>query len=130
RGLLTEESPLKFDTALALFEAHVDTEVLKERLRLHRGSVRTPAMFAYELFARAAEVQAHIVLPEGHDDRILRAASTLLARGIVRLTVLGNEESVRKRSGELGLALDAATVIDPVTSPLREQFAVEYQRLR
>ncbi|MFC5338021.1 phosphate acetyltransferase [Leucobacter denitrificans] len=130
RGLLTEESPLKFDTALALFEAHVDTETLKERLRLHKGSVRTPAMFTYELFARAAEVQAHIVLPEGHDDRVLRAASTLLARGVVKLTLLGDEESVRKRSSELGLALDAATVIDPTTSPLREQFAVEYQRLR
>lgn len=130
RGLLTEESPLKFDTALALFAEHVDIELLKQRLRLHRGSVRTPAMFAYELFARAAQAHAHIVLPEGHDDRILRAASTLLARGIVDLTVLGNEEAVRKRAGELGLALDTATVIDPLSSPMREEFAAEYQRLR
>ncbi|MGO3146324.1 MAG: phosphate acetyltransferase [Leucobacter sp.] len=130
RGLLTEESPRKFDTALALFHAHVDTQVLRDRLRLHRGSVRTPAMFTYELFARAAEVQAHIVLPEGHDDRVLRAVSTLLARGIVRLTVLGEEETVRKRAAELGLAINEATVIDPAASTLHEEFATEYQRLR
>jgi phosphate acetyltransferase len=130
RGLLTEESPAKFDTALALFAQHVDGATLRERLRLHRGGVRTPVMFAYELFARAAEADAHIVLPEGHDDRILRAASTLLARGTVRLTILGEEAAVRKRGGELGLTIDAAEVIDPATSPLRERFAAEYTRLR
>ena len=130
RGLLTEESPAKFDTALALFSAHVDTALLRERLRLHRGGIRTPVMFAYELFERAREADAHIVLPEGGDDRILRAASTLLARGVVRLTLLGVEAEVRQRGGELGLTIDAAEIIDPATSPLRETFAAEYARLR
>ncbi|WP_024356521.1 phosphate acetyltransferase [Leucobacter chironomi] len=130
RGLLTEESPAKFDTALALFDQHVDAAVLRERLRLHRGGVRTPVMFAYELFDRAAAANAHIVLPEGDDDRILRAASTLLARGTARLTILGDEAAVRKRGGELGLSIDAAEVIDPASSPLRERFADEYARLR
>ncbi|PRI11313.1 phosphate acetyltransferase [Leucobacter massiliensis] len=130
RGLLTEESPAKFDTVLALFAQHVDGGLLRERLRLHRGGVRTPVMFAYELFERAAEADARIVLPEGHDDRILRAASTLLARGTARLTILGDEAAVRKRGGELGLAIDAAQVIDPATSELRERFAAEYARLR
>ncbi len=130
RGLLTEESPTKFDTALALFAQHVDTTTLRERLRLHRGGVRTPVMFAYELFARAAAAGSHIVLPEGHDDRILRAASTLLARGTARLTLLGDAAAIRKRGGELGLTLDAAEIIDPLTSPERERFAAEYARLR
>lgn len=130
RGLLTEESPVKFDTALALFHEHVDTRDLRERLRLHRGSVRTPAMFAYELFSRAAQADAHIVLPEGSDDRILRATSTLLARGVARLTLLGEESAIRKRGAELGLAIEGAAVIDPATSPLREEFAAEYAKLR
>lgn len=130
RGLLTAESPVKFDTALALFEEHVDTRDLRERLRLHRGSVRTPAMFAYDLFARAAKADAHIVLPEGHDDRILRATSTLLARGVARLTLLGEESAIRKRGAELGLAIEGAAVIDPETSPLLGQFAAEYAKLR
>ena len=73
--------------------------------------LRTPIMFAYELFERAARANAHIVLPEGSDDRILRAASTLLARGTVRLTILGVEAEVRARGVELGLTLDGAAVI-------------------
>ncbi|WP_307866596.1 phosphate acetyltransferase [Leucobacter chromiisoli] len=130
RGLLSEESPAKFDTALALFAEHVDTSLLRKRLQLHRGGTRTPIMFAYELFERAAAADAHIVLPEGEDDRILRAASTLLARRTARLTILGEESAVRKRGAELGLDLGDAQVVDPAASPLREHFAEEYARLR
>lgn len=130
RGLLTGESPAKFDTAISLFMTHVETDVLRERLRLHRGGVLTPVMFAYELFDRAAQANAHIVLPEGEDDRILRAASTLLSRGTVQLTILGDEAQVRKRGSELGLSIEGAQVADPATSPLREAFAAEFTRIR
>src|SRR5699024_5034019 len=120
-----------FDTALSLFDTHVNVEQLKELINVdHGSSVRTPTMFSYELFDRAAEADAHIVLPEGGDDRILRAASTLLARKIARLTILGNEAHVRKRAGELGLALEDADIIDPAGSPRLEGFAEEYARLR
>lgn len=130
RGLLSPDSPRKFDTALALFESNVDTAALSSRLQLHSGDVVTPLMFSYELFERARAANAHIVLPEGSDDRILRAASTLLARGVARLTLLGAEAEVRQRAAELGLDLAQAAVIDPHTSELRERFAEEYARLR
>ena len=130
RGLLSPESPRKFDTALALFDEHVDAGELSSRLQLHAGDVVTPLMFSYELFERARAADAHIVLPEGGDDRILRAASTLLARGVARLTLLGAEADVRQRASELGLDLTEAAVIDPATSELRERFAAEYARLR
>lgn len=130
RGLLTAEAPGRIDAAIGLVRDHVDIEALRRLLSVHRSGVRTPTMFSYELFERAAEANAHIVLPEGEDDRVLRAASTLLARGTARLTILGDELAVRERGAELGLALGAAAVIDPRTSPLREQFAAEYARLR
>lgn len=130
RGVLTPDSRRKIDTVLALFREHVDVFDLRSRLRVHTGGVVTPLMFAYELFERAATFQSHIVLPEGSDDRILRAASTLLLRGVVRLTILGQPASVRQRAAELGLDLDRADVIDPAESPLCEQFAEEYTRLR
>ncbi|WP_026139550.1 phosphate acetyltransferase [Leucobacter salsicius] len=129
-GLLSPDSPRKFDTALALFRAHVDTDELTSRLTLHTGGVITPTMFAYQLFERAASSRSHIVLPEASDDRILRAASSLLARDTVTLTLLGDESEIRRRGGELGLALDKAHIINPVDSPLRETFAAEYARLR
>ena len=131
RGLLTAEAAGRLETAIGLFREHVDVAALTELMRLHKGSVRTPTMFSYELFERAAAANAHIVLPEGSDDRVLRAAHTLLARGTVRLTILGEEKSVRSRAAELGLALDAAEILDPnARTPLREQFVAEYLRLR
>ncbi|MGD9606687.1 MAG: phosphate acetyltransferase [Leucobacter sp.] len=130
RALLSAQTPGRIDRVIGLFREHVDSALLRERMQLHRGGVRTPIMFAYELFERAAEADAHIVLPEGEDERILRAASILLARGTVRLTILGDEAEVRARAARLGLVIDSAEVVDPATSPLREGFVAEYARLR
>ncbi len=131
RGLLSVEAHGRLDAAIGLFRDHVDIEVLRGLLSLHRGSVRTPTMFSYELFERAAAANAHIVLPEGEDDRVLRAASTLLARGTARLTILGREGEVREHAATLGVSIDTATILDPAAdSPMREQFVAEYVRLR
>ena len=46
-------------------------------------------MFEYELIERARSDRRHIVLPEGDDERVLRAAEILLRRGVVDLTLLG-----------------------------------------
>ncbi|GIG30279.1 phosphate acetyltransferase [Cellulomonas marina] len=130
RGFLSKESQRKVDTALALFEQHVDGGALLAALEVPRPSVVTPLMFEYTLLDRARSDVQHIVLPEGNDDRVLRAASTLLQRGVARLTILGDEAAIRARATELGLALDDADVIDPHTSELLERFAEEYTRLR
>jgi phosphate acetyltransferase len=69
-------------------------------------------------------------LPEGDDDRILRAAGRLLQRGVADLTILGDESKVRARAAELGVDLAAATVLDPRTSPLVGEFAAQYAAMR
>lgn len=130
RGLLSPDTPSRLDLVAGLFREHVDMGVLRERMELYPGGVRTPIMFGYELFERAAAADAHIVLPEGQDDRILRAASTILARGTAKLTILGDEAEVLGRAGRLGLPLDGADVVDPLTSPMREEFIAELVRLR
>ncbi|WP_291757819.1 phosphate acetyltransferase [Cellulomonas sp. 73-145] len=130
RGRLSRDSQRKVDSALALFEQHVDGRALLAALDVPRVAVVTPLMFEYELLDRARNDRKHIVLPEGGDDRILRAASTLLQRGVADLTILGDEQSIRTRATELGLVLDAAQVIDPKDGELLERFAAEYTELR
>ena len=120
----------KIDTALALVAAHIDGAELAERIRVPASTVITPQMFSYRLLERARADRRHIVLPEATDDRILLAAGRLLSRGIVDLTLLGVEGAVRQRGAELGVDLDAARVIDPETSDLRDTFGAEYTRLR
>ena len=130
RGRLAAESPRKAELALSLFEKHVDAAVLQERLQVGPSDVVTPLMFERQLLDRARAARKRIVLPEGDDDRILRAAATLLQRDVCALTILGDPAAVRSRASELGLDLDAAEIVDPLHSPLRESFAEEYARLR
>jgi phosphate acetyltransferase len=130
RGRLAADSQRGYDTALALFETHVDGAELTRRLGLARPSVVTPLMFEYGLVERARADRRHIVLPEGDDDRILRAAATVLARGIADLTILGEEIEVRGRALELGLDLSGAQIISPFDAVLGGRFAEEYARLR
>ncbi len=70
------------------------------------------------------------MLPEGDDDRILHAASTLLARQVCELTILGEPAAIRSRATELGLDLEGAQLVSPFDPELREQFAEEYTRVR
>ena len=130
RGRLAADSQRKYDTALALFEQHVDAATLLRLLDVSRSDVVTPLMFEYDLLDRARSDQRHIVLPEGEDDRILRAASTLLRRGVARLTILGDEGEIRSRATELGLDISAAAILSTRDPQLRERFAEEYVRLR
>ncbi|MCH9721287.1 MAG: phosphate acetyltransferase [Actinomycetia bacterium] len=130
RGRVTANSESKIDTALHLMDRHVDIPDLLDRLAIPIPTVITPQMFAYQLMERARSDRKRIVLPEGADDRILQAAGRLLRRGIASLTILGVESEVRSRAAELGVDLSTATVIDPRTSELCEQFAEQYAEIR
>ena len=129
-GPITAGNERKIEAALGLFETHVDTPVLEERIQLVRSTVVTPVMFQYELIERAKQASAHLVLPEGTDDRVLEAADRLSRRKVCRLTLLGPEEAVRQRISELGLELGDVPVVDPATSPLFDGFAERYRELR
>jgi phosphate acetyltransferase len=130
RGRLAADSQRRYDTALALFEQNVATDELAEALGLARSTVVTPLMFEYELMERARSERRRIVLPEGDDDRILRAAATVLARGIADLVILGEEIEVRSRAIELGIDIRGAQVLSPFDAVHVDKFAREYERLR
>ncbi|BDZ53919.1 phosphate acetyltransferase [Agromyces marinus] len=130
RGKLAAESQRKHDTALALFERHVDGVELLDRLEVARTDVVTPLMFEYGLLAQARAARKHIVLPEGYDDRVLRAAATLLSRDVAELTILGEEIEVRSRAIGLGLDISRASVLSNHDPVLVYRFADEYRRRR
>jgi phosphate acetyltransferase len=129
-GRLRSDAPRKLDAALALFERCVDGPGLLARAAVSGSPVVTPLMFEYELIDRARADRRHIVLPEGTDERILRAAEFLLRRDVVDLTLLGEEDLVRGAASRLGLELDGAGIVDPRDEELRERFAQEYARRR
>ncbi|SDU87882.1 phosphate acetyltransferase [Jiangella alkaliphila] len=130
RGRLTYDATRKVQTALALFDRHVDADDLLDRLDVTRSDVVTPLMFEHDLVDRARASLRHIVLPEGTEERILRAADTVLRRGIADLTLLGPPSDVAAAADRIGVDIGAAQVVDPRESELRGRFAHEYARLR
>ncbi|MEZ0111976.1 phosphate acetyltransferase [Catenulispora sp. EB89] len=130
RGEITADHPGKVETALGAFARGVDTSALLNRLNVTRSVAVTPLMFQAQLLERARSQRRRIVLPEGSDDRILRAADIVARRGAADLLVLGEEEKVRARANALGLDLAGVRVVSPADSVLVEEFAHEYTRLR
>ncbi|GIJ54668.1 phosphate acetyltransferase [Virgisporangium aurantiacum] len=127
---LSAAYPRKVEAALGVFESYVDGGELSRVLDVSRSTRVTPMMFEYELLDRARADRRRVVLPEGTEERILRAADTLLRRGAADLTLLGDPDTVRRKARDLGLDLEAADVVDPVTSDLRDGFAEQYVELR
>ncbi|MCX4723666.1 phosphate acetyltransferase [Streptomyces sp. NPDC090052] len=129
-GRMDAATPRKAETALGLFERHVDTAELLDRLSVARSGRVTPMMFEHELLETARADRRRVVLPEGTEERVLRAADILLRRGVCDLTLLGDPETVRKKAADLGIDVSLADVTDPVTSELRQRFAEVYAKLR
>jgi phosphate acetyltransferase len=128
--LLTPENDRKIAAALGIFETHVDLAELESRISLVKSTRVTPMMFEYNLVEMAQKHRQHIVLPEGTEERILRASEILVRRGVAQLTLLGDPAEIRGTAGTLGLDLAGIEIIDPVTSAWREEFAQIYFALR
>ncbi len=130
RGRLDKDSPRKVATALTMFDERVDGELLLDRLEVARPQVVTPLMFEHQLLDLAVADRRHIVLPEGDDDRVLRAADIVMRRRIADLTILGETRAVAARAAMLGVDLTNARVLSPTDPELRERFAAEYHARR
>ncbi|HWU11904.1 MAG TPA: phosphate acetyltransferase [Streptomyces sp.] len=129
-GKLNAATPRKAETALGLFERHVDTGALLERISVARSGRVTPMMFEHELLEQARSDRRRVVLPEGTEERVLRAADVLLRRDVCDLTLLGDIDVIRKKAADLGIDLAETQIVDPQTSELRQNFAERYAALR
>jgi phosphate acetyltransferase len=132
RSYITADNRPKIDLSLELFEEFVDTAELESRISSIQPRGMTPRMFLYYIVERAKAQKQHIVLPEGNDPRILRAAEVLLSRDIVDLTLLGKPREVRTMIHEMGLeiALDRTPIIWPGESEQFEEYAETLLELR
>lgn len=129
-GKLNAATPRKAETALGLFERYVDTAGLLTRVQAPSSDRVTPMMFEHKLLEQARSDKRRVVLPEGTEERVLRAADVLLRRGVCDLTLLGPVEQIRKKAADLGVDLADSQLIDPQTSELRDAFAAKYAELR
>jgi len=130
RAVLLPENEQRIASALSLFEKYIDIGQLSEKISINRTEAVSPLMFEYEIFERARLNRKHIVLPEGTDDRILKATDILMKRNVVDITLLGNEEEIYKKAASLRLKLDGVNIIDPYDNDLIPEYASTYYKIR
>ncbi|MGS0683576.1 phosphate acetyltransferase [Nakamurella sp. GG22] len=130
RGRLSRDSQSKVDAALRVFTESVDIDALLAAINVAQSHVVTPLMFQYRVIERARADRRRVVLPEGEEERILRASATLLRLGVADLILLGDEDVIRSKSAAIGVDITGATIVSPNDPELVSRFAQEYTKLR
>jgi phosphate acetyltransferase len=72
---------------------------------------------------KAAQRKKTIILPESHDERVLRAAEFLTKEKIASIITLGDEEKIRADASKFGVDLQGIRIIDPDKSDKLSDFA-------
>jgi phosphate acetyltransferase len=127
---ISPDDDRKITQALAVFEKHVNVEKLSDRIINFKSTVVTPKMFEYELIQKAKAQKKHIVLPEGAEERILKASEILLRREVVDITLLGNIQTIQEKIARLGLRMESLIIVEPAASDLFEEYTDTYYELR
>ena len=132
KSRISADNPKKIQLAINTFERYVDVRALEEKLVSFKSEGITPHMFQYRLLQWARRERRHIVLCEGNDDRILRAAALLLHQDVVDLTILGNPDEISAAAKRLGISLPAGhlRIIDPVNSEHYADYVDTFYTLR
>ena len=77
-----------------------------------------------QIIARAKENKQRIVLPEGTEERTLKAADKVLADGVADLIIIGNKSEIEGLSAQWGLKnISKATIVDPENNPKKDFYA-------
>lgn len=132
RSHIYADNKQRIYTSIESFEKYVNLDELADKLVTFQPDGITPRMFQYNLVVRAKKNKKHIVLPEGNDERILRAAARLVAQDIVTLTILGEKNKVLQLAESVGIELDLSkiSILNPMESPKFEDYVDTLYELR
>ena len=110
--------------SLDTFDKHVNAEGLTNILTSYNSVKLTPSMFQYNLLQKARAHKKHIVLPEGDDERIIKAAARLQLLNIVDLTLLGDRATIQLKCDQIGSQLDLnnINILNPSNSIHNDTF--------
>jgi phosphate acetyltransferase len=118
--------------SLSTFDKYVHIDDFSNELIAYQPEGITPRMFQYNLVTKAKKDKKHIVLPEGTDERIIRAAARIIALNIAKITLLGDENEIKKVASKCGIPLnfDKVQILMPCKSEMFEDYVQTFYELR
>ena len=96
---------------------------LEERLGRAKGIMRG-------IITRAQRDPKRIVLAEGEEPKVIRAAQQCVDEAIAQPILLGNRHVIEETARHHGIPLDDITIEDPASSGMRERYARHLWRKR
>jgi malate dehydrogenase (oxaloacetate-decarboxylating)(NADP+) len=123
--------------APAIAKAAVDSGVARQPIEdmakymEHLESLQGKAKETMRLIINKAKADPkRVVLPEGENEKILRAAQIMIEEGIAKPILLGKRKEIKAKIAELHLDLNGVTIIDPEDCPDTERYAQSLFELR
>ena len=99
----------------------LDMDEYRDRLRASLGPAREVMRW---MMHRARQQPARVVIPEGHNDRVIRAAAAMVEEGVAKPILMGRPETVREKAEAMGVELEGIQVTFAVVEEeTRERYA-------
>lgn len=96
-----------------------------------KNAAKSGIDFTAEMIKKAKAYQKSLVLPEGDEERTIRAAAKIVAKNIAKKVILlGSREKIESAAQALKVSLAGIDIIDPVSSPWLDDFGQTYFELR
>lgn len=83
-----------------------------------------------KIWKMAKENKKRIVLPEGEEERTIKASEKINKEGLAELILLGKEETIREKASKLGVDISGIEIIDPEKSEKLSVYAKGFYELR
>jgi len=105
----------------------IDIDLYKERLERLLGKSRE---IMRVMINQAKSAPKRVVFPEGHHEKVLRAAQLILDEGFAQPILLGSETRILRSIEKHGFHLENVTILDPAESDRRGDYAAELSQMR
>lgn len=86
--------------------------------------------FLEDVFSRARNAPKKLILPEGHDERIVKAAAIIARKELASPILLGRRDSILANLKSMGVSAEGITIVDPAEAGNREEYAKTFFELR
>jgi len=104
----------RIDLVMNTVARFLDSEWLRERISSDVKTRLSPVAFKHYLSRRAREVNQRIILPEGEEERTIKAALECAQRYIAQCILLGDRKKILTRIAGLGHDIPAnLTILEP-----------------
>lgn len=126
------EKQHKIMLAVKTFDKFVNLAILTQKIKNVHTQEITSHMFQYQLIQRARKFKARIVMPEGEDERILKAAARIISLGLGEITLMGDVQKIAAliKTKQIGLDIDKLIIVDPVNDKEFENYSAKLYELR